>query len=282
VAEPDVVFLSPHLDDAVLSTGALIARHAAEGQRVEVWTFFTSGPSPAELPPSRRVFGDYATRLIEDERATGRLGAGQRWLGFIERIWREPRLTNTLHVFRTPESPDELVNVPAMREVIGGLLARPGVTIYAPLAVGNHHDHVEVALAAAHELVERRAFDRLFFYEDPYATGTGCRSRHFLTRRRMWSLLDAPAWASPRVGALLRLVALSERGPGIDAYLPEVAELEWTCTPQPLGEYEEVKLAAIAEYGSQVSEFGGPARLTPFVRRAHELLGGEPVWRARG
>lgn len=44
---------------------------------------------------------------------------------------------------------------------------------------------------------------------------------------------------------------------------------------------EEGKLAAVAEYGSQVKTFGGLDRVRPFLRRGHRVLGGEPVWTCR-
>jgi hypothetical protein len=81
----------------------------------------------------------------------------------------------------------------------------------------------------------------------------------------------------------LRVVAMSARGPEIEDYLPEIAAMPWSCTPRPLAEADETrKLAAIAEYGSQVRAFGGIARVRAFVRRAHRVLGGEPIWSASG
>jgi hypothetical protein len=74
----------------------------------------------------------------------------------------------------------------------------------------------------------------------------------------MWRWFGAPAWASPRVGALLRVVALAAKGPRLEDYLPEIDRLEWTCVPQEVARFDEdKKLAAIGEYGSQVRAFGG-------------------------
>ena len=277
----EVVFLSPHLDDAVLSVGALIARLAAAGRDVEVWSAYTDGPALHEIVPEQRVWGDYATRLAEDVRAMTRLGAGWRWLGLRERIWREPRLDKTIDAFRTPDSIEGFAELGALRRIVGELLDDPAVTVYAPLGAGNHHDHVEVAVAALAECIARRAYDRIRFYEDVYALGKECRRRHHVTRRRMWRPLGAPAWASPRIGALLRLVARGIAGPGVDGYLPEAAALRWISVPEPCGAHERAKLDAIAEYRSQVGEFGGMHHVGPFVHRGHEVLGGEPIWFAR-
>jgi len=265
----------------VLSLGALIGREVAAGRRVEIISCFTAGPPLDSIPAKQRVFGDYSARLAEDERALAVLGAARRQLDLYERIWRKPPLARTLHVFRTPPAMDDFSELRAIRAVIGECLER-GAEVYAPLAIGHHVDHVEVALAALREVLVRGAFDRMRFYEDPYALGRACRRAHFLARRRMWRPLAAPAWASPRVGALLQLVAISARGPGLDDYMPEVARLDWSCEPLAVAAPdEERKLASVAEYGSQVKAFGGLARVHAFMRRGHRALGGEPLWTCR-
>jgi LmbE family N-acetylglucosaminyl deacetylase len=278
---PDSVFLSPHLDDAVLGAGALIAREVAQGRRVEVWTAFTAGPASAEIKePSLRVFGDYATRCKEDERALQHLGAGHRWLGLRERAFREPPLRKTAHVFRTPELASDFPNLETLSATISALLEDTEVRVYAPLGVGNHIDHVEVALAAMRVMLERQAFQRFTFYEDFYAAGTAFRRRHFVTRQQAWSLWDSPAWASPGLGLMLRACAWAARGPGIDEFLPEAARLNWTCAPASVTDFEPAKLQAIAEYGSQIAVLGGIKSLKRFVQRMDVVCGGELTWRA--
>jgi LmbE family N-acetylglucosaminyl deacetylase len=282
----DLVIVSPHLDDAVLSLGALIAREVAAGRRVEVVSCFTSGPPLDTIVPEQRIFGDYSMRRAEDERAMAVLGASYRWLDLHERIWRDPPLPRTsgvfpTHVFRTPERMDDFAELATLRAELARILDT-GATIYAPLAIGHHVDHVEVALAALREVLGAGAFDRIHFYEDPYALGRACRKQHFVARRRMWRPLGAPAWASPRVGALLRLVAFVAKGPKLEDYLPEAARLDWTCMPRAVAAADEdKKLAAIAEYTSQVRAFGGIDRVRKFVHRGHTMLGGEPIWSCR-
>ncbi|NVB82941.1 MAG: PIG-L family deacetylase [Kofleriaceae bacterium] len=281
----DVVVLSPHLDDAVLSLGGLIGREVAAGRKVEVVSCFTAGPPLDEISPDHRVFGDYTMRRSEDERALEILGASHRWLDLHERIWRQPPLPPSgmfpTHVFRTPKRMEDFAELRAIRAAIAELLAS-AATIYAPLAIGHHVDHVEVALAALREVLGRGAFDRIRFYEDPYGLGRACRSQHFVARRRMWRWFGAPAWASPHVGVLLRMVAHASKGPRIENYLPEADRLDWRCVPAPVAPVdEERKLAAIEQYGSQVRAFGGMARVRAFVRRGHAALGGEPIWSCR-
>lgn len=283
---PDIVILSPHLDDAVLSLGGLISREVNAGKRVEVVSCFTAGPPLEKIAPQHRVFGDYSMRRAEDERSLAILGASHRWLDLYERIWRDPPLPSSgvfpRFVFHTPERMEDFAELKAIRAAIHEIIERGTQTIYAPLAVGHHVDHVEVALASLREVLGGGAFERIRFYEDPYALGRACRSQHFLTRTRMWRWFGAPAWASPRVGALLRIVALAAKGPRIEDYLPEVTRLEWTCVPHEVARVDEDrKIAAIGEYGSQVRAFGGMNRVTSFVRRAHKVMGGELTWTCR-
>jgi LmbE family N-acetylglucosaminyl deacetylase len=277
----DLVVFSPHLDDAVLSLGGLIGREAASGRSVEVVSCFTAGPPLETIPVDRRVFGDYTARRVEDAGALAVLGARHRWLDLLERIWREPALRRTQHVFHTPPTIGDFSQLRAIRTAIGECLDR-GAELYLPLAIGHHVDHVEVALAALSEVLVRGAFDRVRFYEDPYAFGRACRRAHCIARRRMWGSVAGPSWASPRVGALLRLVALWARGPAIEDYLPEVELLDWRCDPVPLAAVdEERKLAAVVRYGSQVQVFGGEARVRAFMKRGHRAMGGEPLWTCR-
>jgi LmbE family N-acetylglucosaminyl deacetylase len=84
-----VVVLSPHLDDAVFSLGATIARATGTGSRVEVLTVFGDDPDsdvPANGWDTRGGFtteGEAATaRRDEDREACHLVGAEPYWLRF--------------------------------------------------------------------------------------------------------------------------------------------------------------------------------------------------------
>lgn len=273
-----IAIISPHLDDAVFSLGGLIGREVADGRTVEVVTCFTEGPLLETVHPDHQVFADYTTRREEDKHALALLGASARWLDLRERMWRDPPLRRLTHAFRTPPHLDDFAELAAIRITISDLL--DGETlVYIPLGVGNHVDHVEVTVASLQEMLRRRAFNRFRFYEDPYALARANRSRHIVTRQRMWPKFRGPELGSLRVGALLRVIAQFARGPRLEQFVPEVAELDWTCDPAPMtAAEEEYKLAAVAEYSSQIKTFGGIERVRPFLRRAHRVLGGEPIW----
>ena len=276
----NIIVLSPHLDDAVLAVGGMIGREVAAGRRVEVWTCYTEGPPLDLIPANLRPLGDYATRRQEDQRALGVLGAGYRWLDLRERIWREPALRREHHIFHTPRTREEFQYLAALRTIVREMLDS-NAELYAPLAVGHHHDHVEVTLAVLLEMLEQRGFDRVRFYEDPYALGGACRRAHFVTRRRVWRLTDSPGWASPRMGALVWAAAMAAKGPKLEHYLPESEQLHWVCVAVPVAaDDERRKLAACAEYASQVRAFGGPEVVSKFTRAGHAALGGEVFWQA--
>lgn len=275
------VVLSPHLDDAVLSVGALIARRVSAGEPVEVWTAFTAGPAPQALPRWMRRFGDYPARLAEDERALDVLGARRRRLGLPERVWREPRARTVAAAFRTPARLESFTQLHPLVDAAGQLLDRPGARLLAPLGVGHHADHVEVALAVLLAAWRRDAFARVAFYEDYYALGESVRRHHPVTRLRPFPVREAPGWAAPSQGVVLLLTALLGRGPGLDRYLPEFTGLGWSCEPEPVTGYERAKLAAVAEYRSQLPALGGVRRVGALLGRAHRLRGGELIWYAR-
>jgi LmbE family N-acetylglucosaminyl deacetylase len=277
----DIVVLSPHLDDAVMAVGGMISREIALGRTVEIWTCFTEGPAVETIPTARRALGDYAARREEDRRALAVLGAGHRWLDLRERIWREPPLHREHHIFHTPPNLEGFTGLPALR-VIARELILGRSKFFAPLGVGHHHDHVEVALAVLLEMLSLRRFDRVHFYEDPYAHGGGCRRDHFLTRRRLWKPWAAPAWASPRMGALLFAAARCSRGPQLEEYVPEATRLPWSHTDAPVHpDDERRKLSAVAEYTTQVKAFGGMRAVSAFMRHVHVALNGEPIWQVQ-
>src|SRR5262249_20208859 len=145
----DHIFLSPHLDDAALSCGGVIARHSAMGVRVLVVTVCTaSSPGPFSpfaqalhsrwnLDPARAV----SARLYEDDLAMERLGADYYQVGQLDAIYRLPEAyASEETLFGIPAPDDPLL--PALRQLISALRNRvPRAMFYAPLGVGNHVDH---------------------------------------------------------------------------------------------------------------------------------------------
>jgi len=175
------IYLSPHLDDAILSCGGLISQQINSGIAVEIWNLMSGIPSP-ESPLSdlaRSVQADWGTvtaketltmRLSEDRLAAHRVGALPRYFDFLDCIYRRGADGEALYIedlfaeeILAPPHPvdDALIN--GIASVLQENLLE-GDVLVCPLTVGNHPDHVIVRQAA------KKTGHSLFFYADiPYA-----------------------------------------------------------------------------------------------------------------
>lgn len=243
----DVVYLSPHLDDAVLSCAGRMADERRRGLRVGIWTIFTAD-EPAEAPsefaatlrrwwslPAGEVM---AARRREDREACARLDVRPCHGGWTEAPYRldadgRPLYDSLARLFGAVEGADSGLET----ELAERFAALAGTRVVAPLGVGGHVDHALVRSAAL------RAGVAAGFYEEfPYVE---------------WK------W-----GALRR--ALGRKA-------------DWRSETLPLGEEEvAARIAAISLYRSQVPAlFRTEARLAKQVRRAIRRAGGERLWRPR-
>lgn len=175
------IVISPHLDDAALSCGGMIAAMAAAGRPVLVLNVCSGSPasgaahSPfAQLQHARwGLHADEAVRrrLAEDEIALEILGADSYQLDLLDAIYRLPEAyRDEATLFGVPSPADLLAG--QIRAAVEALAARfPQAILYAPLGVGRHVDH-QAAHAAAAELA--RAGASVAFYEDfPYVARPG-------------------------------------------------------------------------------------------------------------
>jgi LmbE family N-acetylglucosaminyl deacetylase len=185
-----LVVLSPHLDDAVLSCGAVLAS-AAEATAAGVVTVF-NGPPDGALSDAAREFharcghGDdaMAHRESEDDLAMKLLGVASVRLGLPEALYRRDASGEHRHpdirsgVRTRPDGEPEVVD--AVTERLRAVTAvEEADLLLVPLGIGNHIDHQIVATAAQN--LQRP----MLWYEDiPYAL-----SRHY----RGWEATLAPA-----------------------------------------------------------------------------------------
>ena len=169
---PTVLFISPHLDDAVYSCGGTLARLSAEGWRTVLVTVFTrSVPNPTgfalrcQLDKGLPADADYmALRREEDLTAASRAGAGETlWLGHPEAPHRgyesAPALFGEIH-------PRDVVWT-GISDDLRSLVSRysPEV-VCVPQALGGHVDHRQVVRAA----LESVPVEQILWYRDlPYA-----------------------------------------------------------------------------------------------------------------
>lgn len=182
----DVLYLSPHLDDAALSCGGLIRQQARAGLAVGVLTIFagsaqTDVRSPFALALEARwgAEGDaIAMRRQEDREALGVLGAQPiHWL-HEDAIYRlhtrtgEPLYAGRDAIFGNVRRYDP-VKATALASEIRAFWRDAGrPRVYAMLAAGRHVDHQVVQLAVL-RLVERDGLEVAWYEDYPYAEDQG-------------------------------------------------------------------------------------------------------------
>ena len=167
------IYISPHLDDAVLSAGGLIYDQTRAGTDVEIWSFMCGFPSTEELSPFAQVLHyqwgirDAAevisARRAEDVKAASIVGAKTVHFDFLDCIYRRGKNGYWLYsdVFVPPHEDDE--DLPArIAESISARL-KPTDQLVCQLGLGSHVDHVLVRRAV--ELLQRSV---LYDVDIPY------------------------------------------------------------------------------------------------------------------
>ena len=151
------IYISPHLDDAVLSAGGLIHEQTRAGMDVEIWTCMCGFPPDEELSPFAQVLhyqwgipaaADVVTaRRAEDARAAAIVGAKTFYFDHLDCIYRRGRNGDWLYsdVFVPPLAEEE--DLPA--RIAGMIAARlhPDDQLVCQLGLGEHVDHVLVRRA---------------------------------------------------------------------------------------------------------------------------------------
>jgi len=204
-----LVVISPHLDDAVISCGALLLAHPG----ATVITMFAASPSAYTVPLNEWdtecgfVPGDdtMAVRRDEDGRALAAVGAAPVWLEFCQHS-HEPR--------------DDPTAVPpgALDALSEAVVRLDPSTIVAPLGLA-HPDHQSchaTALAASDAVPSAR---RLWYSDLPYVYIPGVQAARFRMLHRA-GLVATPACPSVSSDADAKWRAFCEYGTqvaGLDA-----------------------------------------------------------------
>jgi LmbE family N-acetylglucosaminyl deacetylase len=144
------IFVQAHLDDVALSCGGSVL---ALGHRHPlVLTVFAAGPRPGQTltPLARRLVAPYeelgldyeATRLAEDDAAVALLGARSLRLALPDAPFRTDAY-DAPERLRGPVDPtDRAVIEDGAAQLIDAWRRTPRATMFLPLAVGGHVDHV--------------------------------------------------------------------------------------------------------------------------------------------
>jgi LmbE family N-acetylglucosaminyl deacetylase len=181
-----VMFVSPHLDDAVLSCGALLT-HLARTNSVTELTVFSAARPPAKWAPSARnelrnhaaadAMKYFEDRRAEDIEALKEAGATWIHLGFTDAPFRRVGETTGqdtgraaypsfhLHIARGWIAPSDA----ALAGKVGAKVreaasANEVTTVFAPLGAGRHVDHLITrnAMMAA-------GIDAVYYSDFPYS-----------------------------------------------------------------------------------------------------------------
>jgi LmbE family N-acetylglucosaminyl deacetylase len=152
------IYISPHLDDAVLSAGGLIYEQTQAETPVEIWTVMSGIPEETELSMFAQVnhyiWGTTTAehtltlRRAEDAEAAHRVGAKAVHFDFLDCIYRRGANGDWLYndVFVPPHMDD--MGLP--RQIAETLSSRlkSDDKLVCQLGLGSHVDHVLVRQAA--------------------------------------------------------------------------------------------------------------------------------------
>jgi len=167
------IYISPHLDDSVLSAGGLIYEQAQAGLNVEVWTIVSGFPPPGELTPfAQMLHSQWGTgsaeetvkiRRTEDLTALNSLGAKAIHFNIPDCIYRrdlngEPLYLN---IFVPPHEAEASLVDQITQELAGRL--QPDDQVVCQFAIGGHIDHILVRMA-----VEQLGQSLLYLADLPY------------------------------------------------------------------------------------------------------------------
>lgn len=182
----DALFFSPHLDDAILSSGGEIAGLIQNKKNVKVITFFTGthdnvvshfGHEFLTNSGFDKIEEMFTLRKIEDQKALKSLKSSYLHFSFIDGCFR---LKNTF-LGPKPIYPNEkslfsgfmhdhdkwlLQEIKKECVIIKHSLAHTKTAIYCPLGIGGHVDHLIIF-----EAVVSIFSQNIYFWEDtPYRT----------------------------------------------------------------------------------------------------------------
>jgi len=175
----DVIYVSPHLDDAVFSCAAHIQSQREQRKRVLVVSIFTAGHTASALPKaSLEPFLNVDARREEDREAMRALGVDYYHMGLPEALIRHgggrPWLWGPLEVAwiwaaglvrSEREVQDQLAE-----QLRGLILKTQCPKLIGPAAIGMHPDHLVVYRACAQ--VAEQVPQMWHYYDFPYCTHT--------------------------------------------------------------------------------------------------------------
>lgn len=191
-----VIFLSPHLDDAALSCGAYISMLVERSIDVRVHTVFSGIPKTEEVSQLAQAIhlegglesNAMLRRREEDRIAMQYLGVNFTYVDLLDCIYRtdpagKSRYQTKKDIFAV--HPDLEVDADTLKDLVTYLCrvlkeVQPS-EVYVPLGIGHHIDHILVRKALERSIVQSDSDNSpdIIYYEDvPYVCSPD--SRDFL------------------------------------------------------------------------------------------------------
>jgi LmbE family N-acetylglucosaminyl deacetylase len=164
------VFLSPHFDDAILSCAGLISALKKQKKKISVINIFTSAGDGTNTFSAKRYLKKCGylnaikfmeDREIEDKKAFEELAIVPKNLGFTDALWRKQENLGFFGKKISKYFPEIVSIYPSYKKVSAGKISKSDLKllkcikdelnktiinektmIFAPLANGNHTDHI--------------------------------------------------------------------------------------------------------------------------------------------
>lgn len=179
--KPVDLYISPHLDDVVLSCGGRLAAGRREGRSAVVVSVFAA-PIPCDQVPQfarnyHEIMGigsDPFLRQREDREALRLLGAQPIHLGHLDCIYRTrpdglPAVTHEREIFLFDMAEEEDLLQAVSDDLYGPIISVDADRVVLPLALGWHRDHVLTRRAAERALGRAGQHIDVRYFEDvPY------------------------------------------------------------------------------------------------------------------
>lgn len=184
------IFVSPHLDDAILSCYPMIRSCQDEGFQVEIWTVMAGLPhtesrfSDCAMMISRNDPAGYVQiRQREDLKAASKLAIPTIHFPFPDAVYRSDQGGRCLY----PDLQSLFHNVDLRELCLINQISlaieqhlRPGDTLVVPSAVCGHVDHIMTRISCA-----MLPHETLYYDEFPYAIRSG--KAHHIESQTAWA-----------------------------------------------------------------------------------------------
>jgi len=163
------VYVSPHMDDVVMSCGGRIIAQRKANESVLVVTVFTDHVNKQIRSKALAGFTNVQERKEEDRRAMKRLAVDYIWLNHPEAIYRDKKYQSLHGIISRVAKSDSKLCMNLLSDITEILKRTGSKNLYLPMGVGNHIDHqILFQIGAKLREAQERHFD-IYYYEDiPY------------------------------------------------------------------------------------------------------------------